>query len=607
MPLPSPAFTHCAAHDMPNLAGLLLLAGVLAVSGIAALVRRRRRGILGTYTPVATALQWIDSAPTLGAIGATANSRAIVVDQRGAAFVGGPTVSYSSGTTSVATVNSSGVVTSVANGSSVITASASGLTSITQTATVSQVVASISGPTTASTNDTASGSSFSTSFGPYTPKDANGNTVAGATLAYSSDLPSVFQIVNGATGQWAGQGPGTAHVTITSGSISVIVTVTVAHVTYTLTVTPSPITGANGGTVQVTVYEDTGSGPVDVTSDSQTVYSIADTTKATVDVPTLTSISPNTITQGTSASYTFTGTNIKGNETIGSLPSGVTASGYSYTSTTVVCTLTATGSATTGGASVTLVASGRGTSGAQTLTVNSSSSLTSLPVSGAVLRLHAGAGITLNGSTVSAWADQTSTGASFTQGTSGNQPTFVANVYNGGTKPTVRFTGSQWLAMASYLSTLNPSQYTLYIIAKSSPVEYSDRAVFSSKDGTSAGYELRPCDINEQSKLVTGNGSGFTSTPSGTTADTSLHLFTGRVSVNQAFIDIDGVNKNVNGLTPSANTTTASVIGTTSSSVGTSGNNFKGDICEIILFPSNHNSTNESAMHGYAQSEWGTP
>lgn len=49
-------------------------------------------------------------------------------------------------------------------------------------------------------------------------------------------------------------------------------------------------------------------------------------------------------------------------------------------------------------------------------------------------------GITLNGAAVSAWADtQTGTGASFTQGTGGNQPTFVPNSING--LPAITFDG----------------------------------------------------------------------------------------------------------------------------------------------------------------------
>jgi len=62
------------------------------------------------------------------------------------------------------------------------------------------------------------------------------------------------------------------------------------------------------------------------------------------------------------------------------------------------------------------------------------------PTSGLKLWLEADAGVTLNGSTVSQWADQSGSGTNASQGTSASQPILVANALNG--KPAVRFDGS---------------------------------------------------------------------------------------------------------------------------------------------------------------------
>lgn len=60
--------------------------------------------------------------------------------------------------------------------------------------------------------------------------------------------------------------------------------------------------------------------------------------------------------------------------------------------------------------------------------------------SGMKLYLNPEAGVTLNGSTVSAWADQSGNGYSAIQGTAANQPTFVSNGIGG--RPALSFDGT---------------------------------------------------------------------------------------------------------------------------------------------------------------------
>jgi len=62
--------------------------------------------------------------------------------------------------------------------------------------------------------------------------------------------------------------------------------------------------------------------------------------------------------------------------------------------------------------------------------------VSSVPV---LLSVQSDLGVTLNGSTVSAWADQTANGNNFSQGTAANQPTYAANSLNG--FPIITFDG----------------------------------------------------------------------------------------------------------------------------------------------------------------------
>jgi hypothetical protein len=70
-------------------------------------------------------------------------------------------------------------------------------------------------------------------------------------------------------------------------------------------------------------------------------------------------------------------------------------------------------------------------------------------IAGLSLWVKGDTGITLNGSKVSAWADQSGNGKNLIQNTAGNQPTYLASAKNG--KPGVRFT----IAATSFMSTSN--------------------------------------------------------------------------------------------------------------------------------------------------------
>jgi hypothetical protein len=77
-------------------------------------------------------------------------------------------------------------------------------------------------------------------------------------------------------------------------------------------------------------------------------------------------------------------------------------------------------------------------------------------------------GVTLNGSTVSAWADQSGSGDSnrnLAQATAGNQPTYVAadSTFNG--QPTLSFGGAHWLVSGTWASPPS-APTTVYLVGK---------------------------------------------------------------------------------------------------------------------------------------------
>ena len=80
-----------------------------------------------------------------------------------------------------------------------------------------------------------------------------------------------------------------------------------------------------------------------------------------------------------------------------------------------------------------------------------------------IMWLKSNTGITLNGTTVSSWNDQTLNGNNITQVTSAAQPLFVNNAING--YPTIRFNGSNFMSFANVLT---PSAISLFAVLKRS-------------------------------------------------------------------------------------------------------------------------------------------
>ena len=163
-------------------------------------------------------------------------------DQAGNAFTAA--VTWSSGATNIATVNSIGLVTGVAVGTAVITA-ASGSVTATKTITVTAV------PPTLTTIGISGGTSVvatSTLQLTASPLDQNGNAIA-ATVTWSSSATGIATVSS--AGLVTGVAAGSTVITAASGSVSATVTITVAAQVLTSITVSGGSTVVAGSTLQL--------------------------------------------------------------------------------------------------------------------------------------------------------------------------------------------------------------------------------------------------------------------------------------------------------------------------------------------------------------------
>jgi uncharacterized protein YjdB len=191
--------------------------------------------------------------PTTASIapGASVTITATPRDASGNAL-SGRTVSWSSSSTSVATVSSSGVVTGVAAGSATITATSEG-----QSANAAITVTGIPVASVSLTAQAPGLNAGTTDTLTAIPKDANGNTLSGRTVTWSTSNASIATV--NSNGVVSGVAPGSVNITATSEGKSASVTLTVysSAPVATVVVTPNALTLHVGekGTLTVTLKD----------------------------------------------------------------------------------------------------------------------------------------------------------------------------------------------------------------------------------------------------------------------------------------------------------------------------------------------------------------
>ena len=194
--------------------------------------------------PVATTVTLAPSSVTLHALGDTIQFTATVLDQNGQVMTG-VMVAYSSSADSVATVDTTGLVTAVANGNATLTAT-SGTASGSATVTVEQRVVEVR-VSPDSVTLFAIGDSVRLTAEAL---DSNGQAATNAEFAWSSD-ETVATVDT--TGLVTAVANGNATVTATSGTASGSATVTVEQRVVEVRVSPDSVTlFAIGDSVRLT-------------------------------------------------------------------------------------------------------------------------------------------------------------------------------------------------------------------------------------------------------------------------------------------------------------------------------------------------------------------
>ena len=166
-------------------------------------------------------------------------------------------IAWSSSEPSVATVDSTGLVTAVSAGTATVTAAYAEVYSEVDVV-VSLPVVEISLSSTSPglpTPDESSTSPILSALGETlqltaTPIDANGEPVSSAHVAWSSSRPTVARVND--TGLVTAQGNGTTLITANSGAAEASVTVTVSQVEVGISITPNIRELSEGQTLQLT-------------------------------------------------------------------------------------------------------------------------------------------------------------------------------------------------------------------------------------------------------------------------------------------------------------------------------------------------------------------
>ena len=209
------------SSSLPNIASVSAQGVVTGLAAGNTVVFASIEGVMGwvnvTVIPAPVATVTISPAAPGVAVGDSVQLNAVLKDASGNTLTG-RVVSWSSGTTSIATVTNTGMVTGVAAGTAVITATSEGqVGTVTVTVTSSQRTVTV-------TPDTATIAPLGTVQLTAVVKDASGSPI-NTPVAWSSDNNVIAQV--NSSGKVTGLVPGTAIISAKAGSAIGTATITV--------------------------------------------------------------------------------------------------------------------------------------------------------------------------------------------------------------------------------------------------------------------------------------------------------------------------------------------------------------------------------------------
>ena len=229
--------------------------------------------------------------------------------------------------------------------------------------------------------------------------------------------------------------------------------------------------------------------------------------------------------------------------------------------------------------------------------------LESLPTSAAgslTVHLAADAGISLSGSTVTSWADQSAVNGNndAVQSNGGPLPQLVSGGLAG--KDVIRFSGTQKLELptTSALGIQN-SDYEIFVVAQTN----SGGVQFLTGGGTLEQYELHLNGASGARFIPNGFGGGAGAADIGVNGEyvgSDAHVYDVRVESNSGIVAVDG--------SQSADVTAnARSAVDTPLILGARGNNslhLVGDIAEVLIYDRALTSTERAAVNTYLTDRW---
>ena len=195
--------------------------------------------------PVPFRIEISPASATLAAVGDSVQLLATVYDVN-SLVIADAGIAWSSSDESVATVDTIGLVTGVSSGSAMITASSGDVSGEIEVKVAPPVVGISLSPPSPPTL-TALGETLQMTA---TPRDADGELVLGAPLAWSSSHPRVATVND--SGLVTATGNGGSRITSTSGEVTASLIVTVSQVAVQVVITPTSPRLSVGNTLQLT-------------------------------------------------------------------------------------------------------------------------------------------------------------------------------------------------------------------------------------------------------------------------------------------------------------------------------------------------------------------
>jgi uncharacterized protein YjdB len=264
------------ASSAPGVAAVSATGVVTSVSAGSATITATSEGKSGTaaitasIVPVASVT--VSPASTSLFVGQTAQLAVTTKDSAGNVLTG-RTITWSSSSTTIATVSATGLVTAKAAGSATITATSEGKNGTAAVSVTVVPVASV-GVSPASSSISIGGTAQLAA----TPKDSAGNALTGRVVTWASSAPAVATV--SASGLVTGVAAGAATITATSEGQSGTATISVTAPVASVTVSPASTSLFVGQTAQLAVTTKDSAG--NVLTGRTITWASSNTTIATV-------------------------------------------------------------------------------------------------------------------------------------------------------------------------------------------------------------------------------------------------------------------------------------------------------------------------------------